>query len=126
MPTPEEAGYCEIVETIELGSDRCTVFRQTDETTKTATIILRGATQNALDDLERAIDDGVNTVKAIVKDPRLVAGAGALELELSRLLVLRSETTPGLDQYCIEQFGEALQVVPRTLCENAGLDVLFC
>ncbi|CAJ0765183.1 23165_t:CDS:1, partial [Entrophospora sp. SA101] len=58
-----------------------------NETTKTATIIIRGATQNHLDDIERAIDGGINIVKAIGRDNRLVPGAGATEMELLKQLV---------------------------------------
>jgi T-complex protein 1 subunit theta len=94
-----------------------------DDSTKTATIVLRGGTQNTLDDLERAIDDGVNVIKAITRDSRLLAGAGAFEIELARLLHAVGETTPGLDQYAIQKFAEALEVITRTLAENAGSDV---
>ncbi|TPX57701.1 hypothetical protein PhCBS80983_g03631 [Powellomyces hirtus] len=121
-PMAEEMGYCEIVETVEIGSDRCTVFRQEDEATKTATIVIRGGTQNSIDDIERAIDDGVNVIKAVAKDSRLLAGAGASEIELARQLQILSEKTPGLNQYGIKKFAEALEVIPRTLAENAGLD----
>ncbi|KAJ3414711.1 T-complex protein 1 subunit theta [Chytridiales sp. JEL 0842] len=121
-PTAEEMGYCEIVESVEIGSDRCTVFRQEEENTKTATIVLRGGTTNVLDDLERAIDDGVNVIKAVVKDNRLLAGAGATEIELARQLQAFGERTPGLNQYAIKKFAESLEVIPRTLAENAGMD----
>ncbi|KAI9139856.1 chaperonin Cpn60/TCP-1 family [Paraphysoderma sedebokerense] len=121
-PTAEELGYCEVVETVEIGSDRCTVFRQENELTKTATIVIRGGTQNFLDDLERALDDGVNTVKAAVRNGRFLAGAGAAEIELARRLTEVGEKTPGLNQYAIKKFAEALEVVPRTLAENAGMD----
>ncbi|KAJ3378286.1 T-complex protein 1 subunit theta, partial [Entophlyctis sp. JEL0112] len=121
-PTPEEAGSCDVVESVEIGSDRCTVFRQEDESTKTATIVLRGGTTNTIDDLERAIDDGVNAIKAAVKDPRLVAGAGAAEIEIARQLADIGARTPGINQYAIKKFAEAFEVVPRTLAENAGLD----
>ncbi|KAJ3345624.1 T-complex protein 1 subunit theta [Kappamyces sp. JEL0680] len=122
VPTPEEMGYCDVVEAVEIGSDRCTVFRQDGENTKTATIVLRGGTQNSLDDLERAIDDGVNILKAVTRDSRLVAGAGAFEIELARRLHTIAEATPGLNQYAINKFAEALEVIPRTLADNAGLD----
>lgn len=122
VPTAEEMGYCDVVESIEIGSDRCTVFRQDDESTKTATIVLRGGTQNSLDDLERAIDDGVNILKAVTRDSRLLAGAGAFEIELARRLQTIAEATPGLNQYSINKFAEALEVIPRTLADNAGLD----
>jgi T-complex protein 1 subunit theta len=79
---------------------------------------------NLLDDMERAIDDAVNTVKAIVsKDARLLPGAGASELELARILSAKADETVGLSQYAIKGFAEAMEILPRTLAENAGLDV---
>ncbi|KAI9204374.1 chaperonin Cpn60/TCP-1 family [Polychytrium aggregatum] len=122
VPMAEEMGYCDIVESVEIGSDRCTVFKQETEDTKTATIVIRGATMNSLDDIERAIDDGINVVKAITKDQRLVAGAGATEIELARQLQSFGEKTPGLNQYAIKKFAESFEVIPRTLAENAGMD----
>lgn len=121
-PTPEEMGYCDVVETVEIGSDRCTVFRQEAEATRTATIVIRGGTQNMLDDIERAIDDGVNVVKSVTRDARLLAGAGGVEIELARRLQSFGEKTPGLSQYGIMKYAEALEVIPRVLSDNAGLD----
>ncbi|KAK0753228.1 chaperonin Cpn60/TCP-1 family [Schizothecium vesticola] len=121
-PMPDEMGNIDVVETMEIGGDRVTVFRQEDELTRTSTIVLRGATQNHLDDIERAVDDGVNVVKAITKDPRLVPGAGATEIELVERIQAVGEKTQGLAQYSIKKFGEAFEVVPRTIAESAGLD----
>jgi T-complex protein 1 subunit theta len=121
-PMPDEMGNVDIVETLEIGGDRVTVFRQENETTRTATLVIRGATQNHLDDIERAVDDGVNVVKAITRDPRLVPGAGATEMQLVERLQAFADKTPGLAQYSIRKFGEAFEVIPRTLAESAGLD----
>ncbi|KKY20104.1 putative t-complex protein theta [Phaeomoniella chlamydospora] len=123
-PMPDEMGTVDVVETIEIGGDRVTVFRQEDPSTvtRTATIVLRGATQNHLDDVERAIDDGVNVVKAITKDPRLVAGAGATEIQLVERISAIADKTPGLPQHAIRKYAEAFEVIPRTLAESAGLD----
>ncbi|KAJ3391827.1 T-complex protein 1 subunit theta [Lobulomyces angularis] len=122
-PLPEELGHIDVVESLEIGSDRCTVFRQATEETKTATIVIRGATMNLLDDIERAIDDAVNTVKAIVsKDARLLAGAGSCEIEVAKRLLSIAEKTPGLAQYSMKAFAESLEVLPRTLAENSGMD----
>ncbi|OKL59101.1 hypothetical protein UA08_05902 [Talaromyces atroroseus] len=123
-PMPDEMGNIDVVETTEIGGDRVTVFRQEDANTvtRTATIVLRGATQNHLDDVERAIDDGVNVVKAITKDPRLVPGAGATEIQLAERISAYADKTPGLPQYAIKKYAEAFEVIPRTLAESAGLD----
>lgn len=121
-PMPDEMGNIDVVETQEIGGDRVTVFRQEGEVTKTATIVLRGATQNHLDDIERAVDDGVNVIKSITKDARLVPGAGATEIELVERIQAVADKTQGLAQYSIKKYGEAFEVVPRTLAESAGLD----
>merc|ERR1711977_752536 len=121
-PMPDEMGSIDVVETLEIGGDRVTVFRQENEQTRTATLVLRGATQNHLEDVERAVDDGVNVVKAITRDPRLVPGAGATEMQLVERIQAFGDKTPGLAQYSIRKFGEAFEVIPRTLAESAGLD----
>ncbi|KAL1655731.1 T-complex protein 1 subunit theta [Didymella pomorum] len=121
-PMPDEMGTIDVVETLEIGGDRVTVFRQENEQTRTATLVLRGATQNHLDDVERAIDDGVNVVKAITRDARLVPGAGATEMQLVERIKTIADKTPGLAQYSIRKFAEAFEVIPRTLANSAGLD----
>ena len=121
-PMPDEMGNIDIVETLEIGGDRVTVFRQENEQTRTATLVLRGATQNHLDDVERAVDDGVNVVKAITRDSRLVPGAGAAEMQLIERISAIADKTPGLAQYAIRKYAEAFEVIPRTLAESAGLD----
>lgn len=121
-PMPDEMGKVDVVETLEIGGDRVTVFRQENDATRTATIVIRGATQNHLDDIERAIDDGVNVVKAITRDPNLVPGAGATEMQLIERISAFGERTPEMSQYAIKKYAEAFEVIPRTLAESAGLD----
>lgn len=121
-PMPDEMGKVDIVETLEIGGDRVTVFRQENDATRTATLVIRGATQNHLDDIERAIDDGVNVVKAITRDPKLVPGAGATEMQLIERISAYGERTPELSQYAIKKYAESFEVIPRTLAESAGLD----
>lgn len=121
-PTPEEMGYADLVAVQELSSRLVTVFRQEEEDAAVATIVLRGATMNSLDDMERAIDDAVNTAKQVCKDGRLLAGGGAVEIELASKIQALGAATPGLEQYAINKFAEALEVVPRILAENSGQD----
>lgn len=123
-PMPDEMGSVDIIETIEIGGDRVTVFRQEEAATitRTATLVLRGATQNHLDDVERAVDDGVNVVKALTKDPRLVPGAGATEMQLVERITSFADRTSGLSQHAMRKYAEAFEVIPRTLAESGGLD----
>lgn len=123
-PTPDEMGYCDHVHQKEVGGRPVTIFSQGDgsKTGKLSTIVLRASTSSVLADLERAIDDGVHAAKTACKDGKLVPGAGATEMELSLKVRAFADTCPGLDQYAIRAFGKALEVVPRTLAENAGLD----
>jgi len=122
---PEHQGFCSSVYVKEVGLSKLTIFEQDDKNTASvATIVLRASTFNTLNDVERAIDDGVNTVKAMGKERggHFLAGAGAFEVELSKRLSEYAETTSGLQQYSINKFAEALLVIPRTLAENAGYD----
>jgi T-complex protein 1 subunit theta len=118
-PTPEELGYADVVNVEEVGSTKVTIFRQ--ESSGISTILVRASTQNMLDDFERAVDDGVNVYKTLLKDPRFVPGAGAAEMELATKLQAFADSTPGLVQYAIKKYGESFEVIPRILADNAGL-----
>jgi len=121
-PTANDLGSCKHVHVKEIGSTRCTIFDHEEGGSRVATIVVRGSTPNIMDDVERAIDDGVSVVKSMTRDARFVAGAGATELLLADALTTFGEAQPGLEQYAINKYGMALEVVPRTLAENAGLD----
>lgn len=120
-PTPDELGFANEVAFKEISSTWCTVFRRDQDENKMATIVLRGATTAMLDDVERAIDNGISTVKTLIRNARVVAGAGATELYLGNEIQKFAKEQPGLDQYAVEKFGTAFEVIPRTLAENAGL-----
>jgi T-complex protein 1 subunit theta len=120
-PSPEETGYADEVHFKEISSQKCIVFRRDKEENRMATIVLRGSTTSMLDDIERAIDDGVNTIKTLSKDGRLLPGGGATEISLAKKVQDFAKTQPGLDQYAIERFGQSLEIIPRTLSDNAGL-----
>lgn len=119
-PTPDELGYADEVVLKEISSKWCTVFLRNKDENKMATIILRGSTNAMLDDCERAIDNGVNAVKSLIKDNRCLPGAGATEMVIASEMQKFAKTQPGLDQYAIEKFGIAFEVIARTLVENAG------
>uniref|UniRef100_A0A2R5LMR1 T-complex protein 1 subunit theta n=2 Tax=Ornithodoros turicata TaxID=34597 RepID=A0A2R5LMR1_9ACAR len=120
-PTPEDLGLCDSVYVDEIGETPVIVFRQEGQESRIATIVVRGSTDSLMDDIERAIDDGVNAFKAITRDGRLVPGAGATEMELACEVTSYAETLPGLEQYAVKKFAEALECVPKALVENAGV-----
>ncbi|RNF25764.1 putative T-complex protein 1, theta subunit [Trypanosoma conorhini] len=121
-PTVEDIGSCDNVDVSDVGGKNITSFVQDKDDSKLSTIVVRGATRNVLDDVERALDDGVNVFKALTKDKRLVAGAGAVEMELQKHLTHYAEASPGLDQYAIRKFASSFEVVARTLAEVSGFN----
>ncbi|XP_040581601.1 T-complex protein 1 subunit theta [Lepeophtheirus salmonis] len=120
-PTKEEMGFADKVYVDELGDTSVVIFKLESKESRVATVVVRGSTENYMDDIERAIDDGVNTFKGLCREPRLVPGAGATEIALSIKIGDYAKTCPGLDQYAINRFSLALQSIPRILAENSGL-----
>ncbi len=125
-PEADELGFVSSIEVREIGGTQCVVVSQDDHTSRVATVVLRGSTQSAIDDMERAVDDGVNAFKALTKDSRPVPAGGATEIELAHRLAAYGRKQTGLDQYAIQKFAQALEVVPRTLAENAGVNATDC
>lgn len=117
-PLPEELGYVESCKVEEYASQKLTILKTRDA--KISTIVLRSASPNILDELERAIDNAVNVVRCVCRDPHFLPGAGATEIELAHQLQQFGATVPGLDQYAVLKFAEALEVVPKILAENSG------
>jgi len=117
-PVPEELGYVESIKLEEISSQKLTVLKTRDS--RISTIVLRSASVNVLDELERAIDNGVNVVRCVTREKSFVPGAGATEIELAHQLQQFGATVPGLDQYAVLKFAEALEVIPKVLAENAG------
>ncbi|KAJ9525934.1 hypothetical protein QJQ45_009408 [Haematococcus lacustris] len=109
-PSPDELGFVKYlsVQEASLGA--------------ISTIVLRGSTEGFLDDVERALNDGVNAFKALTRDGRCVAAGGATELELARQIGDWGKKLTGLEQYAVKAFAESFEVVPRTLAENSGLN----
>jgi len=120
-PTSEELGMADSVYVDELGDTEIVVFKVGDKESRVSTIVIRGATDNYMDDIERAVDDGVNVFKGLCKDGHLTPGGGATEIELARQVSQWAETHPGLEQYSINKFAEALEIIPRVLAENSGV-----
>ena len=104
-PKPDEIGIADEVKVTEISSQKCTIIKRNEEENRIGTIVLKGSTNSFLDDAERAVDDGVNTVRCLAKDARMCAGAGATEIHLASQIQTYAKTQPGLDQYAVEKFG---------------------
>lgn len=92
--------------------------------TSTVSIICRGANHLVLDETERSIHDALCVIRCLVKEKYLIAGGGAPEIEVSRALMKESRSLSGTEAFCWKEFAEALEVIPTTLAENAGLHSL--
>jgi len=117
----EELGKAGLVEERKVGGEEMT-FVEKCKNPKAVSIIVKGGTEHVVDELERAIHDALRVVGVVFEDKKVVAGGGAPETELSLRLSEYAATVGGKEQLAIEAFAKALEIIPRTLAENAGLD----
>ncbi|XP_033144329.1 T-complex protein 1 subunit theta isoform X1 [Brassica rapa] len=123
-PSPDDLGYVDSISVEEIGGVTVTIARNEQGGNSISTVVLRGSTDSILDDLERAVDDGVNTYKAMCRDSRIVPGAAATEIELAQRLKEYANAETGLDKYAISKYAESFEFVPKTLADNAGLNAM--
>lgn len=117
----DELGSAEVVEEIKHGEESMT-YVQGCRDPKALTILIHGGSEHVMDEMERALRDGLGDVAAVIRDKKIVAGAGAVEIELSKRLREFSNTLSGREQLAVHEFANALEFIPLTLAENAGLD----
>lgn len=116
-----QLGSAETVEEVKEGLDSYIYIRGC-KNPKTVTLVVKGSTEHVVDEIERAIKDSLGDVAAAIKSGKVVAGGGAIEVELARRLRIYSKTLSGREQLAIEEFANSLESIPETLAENAGLD----
>ncbi|WP_424357036.1 thermosome subunit alpha [Methanocella sp. MCL-LM] len=119
--TKDDLGAAGLVEERKIG-DEGMIFVEKCKNPKAVSFILKGATTHVVDELDRAIHDALRVVGVVVEDKKYVTGGGSTEVELALRLKEYASTVGGREQLAIEAFAEAMQVIPRTLAENAGLD----
>jgi chaperonin GroEL (HSP60 family) len=119
--TKGDLGYAKLVEERKIADDKMT-FIEGCKDPRSVTILIRGGTERIVDEAERSIHDALCVVRDVVEEPKIMAGGGAPEMEIARLLRDYGGTLPGREQLAVTQFSEALESVPTTLAENAGLD----
>jgi thermosome len=116
-----DLGKADIVEEKKIGEEVMTYVTGCHNP-KAVSIILRGGTEHVVDEAERALHDALRVVGVAIEDETLVAGGGSPEVELALRLREYSATLIGREQLAVAKFAEALEIIPRTLAENAGLD----
>ena len=116
-----DLGYAGVVEEIKVGDEEMSCVKEC-KNPKAVTMLLRGGTQHVVDEVYRAMTDALGDIKAAIKVGKVVAGAGAPEVELARNLRLFSNTLSGREQLAVLAFADSVEIIPRTLAENAGLD----
>ncbi len=121
--TSKQLGFANTVEERKIGDDEMT-FVTGCRNPKSVSILIRGGTEHVVDELERILNDGLRAVACVLEDGQAVAGGGSPEIELSLRLKDRAASVGGREQLAMEAFAKAMEIVPRTLAENAGLDAI--
>jgi thermosome len=116
-----DLGFAELVEERKMGDDKMT-FIEGCKNPRSVSILIRGSDKRFLEEAERSVHDALCVVRDVVQMPTIVGGGGAPEMEVARALRGYAETLPGREQLAVRSFGEAMEIVPLTLGENAGLD----
>ncbi len=117
----EDLGNAGLVEEAKVGDEQMTYVRDC-KNPKAVTMLVRGGTEHVVAEVKRAMDDAIGDLAAALKMGLVVAGAGAPEIELSRSLNRYANSLSGREQLAVKAFADAVEVIPRTLAENAGLD----
>jgi len=119
--TESDLGYAELVEERKIGDDKMT-FIEGCKDPRSVAILIRGGTERIVDEAERSVHDALCVVRDVVQEPKIVAGGGSPEMEIARALKDYAQSLPGREQLAVQSFSEAIEIVPLTLGENAGLD----
>jgi T-complex protein 1 subunit gamma len=114
---------CGLFEVKKIGDDYFAYFVECKDP-KACTILLRGPSKDLLNEVERNLQDAMNVARNIIYDPRLLPGGGATEMEIASFLRAKSATIPGVQQWPYRTLADAFEVIPRTLLQNCGADVV--
>jgi thermosome len=119
--TAKDLGNADKVEEVKIGEDHLT-FVTGCKNPKAVSVLVRGGTEHVVDEIERSLVDSLHVVAAALQDGKIIPGGGAAAIEIAMKLREYSASVGGREQLAIEKFAEAIEIIPRTLSENAGLD----
>ena len=112
----------DLVEEIQTGDSRMVKINGIHNPGRTVTILLRGSNKLVLEEADRSLHDALCVVRCLVKNRALIAGGGAPEIEIALQLAEYAQEVSGVESYCYRAFAQAMEVIPCTLAENAGLN----
>ena len=121
--TEKSLGTCGIFEEKQIGAERFNLFQQCPNS-KTATIIIRGGAEQFIEEAERSMNDAIMIVRRASKAASIVAGGGAIEMELSKYVREEGMKISGKEQIVVLGFAKALEIIPKTLAQNSALDAI--
>jgi thermosome len=121
--TQEDLGSCGLVEERKVANDRM-IFVEECSDPQAVAIFIRAGLERMLDEAERSINDALYVISDVAETPKMVSGGGSIELELAKTVREYAPQVGGREQLAIEAFADALEIIPRILAENAGLDIL--
>ncbi|GAB9466444.1 T-complex protein 1, delta subunit [Globisporangium polare] len=119
--TPEKLGTAGLVTEETLGGHKVVKITEVVNPGKTMSILVRGSNKLVLEEAERSLHDALCVVRSLVKKRFLICGGGAPEIQVAQKLAAYGRTLYGTDSYCLQSFADAMEVIPYTLAENAGL-----
>ena len=119
--TIKDLGYAGVVEEKKIGDDKMTFITEC-KNPKAVSILIRGTTEHVIDELERGLHDALSVVAVAIEDGKMTAGGGAAATAISMTLRDYAPSVGGREQMAIEAFANAIEIIPKTLAENAGLD----
>lgn len=117
----KDLGYADLVEERKIGDDKM-VFIEGCRNPHAVAILIRGGAERIVDEAERSIHDALCVVRDVVQEPKILAGGGAPEIEVAKVLREYAQSLPGKEQLAVQSFAEAIEAIPTALAENAGLD----
>jgi len=119
--TSDDLGAAALVEERKIAGEEM-IFVEGCKDPKAVSLLVRGGTEHVVDEVERAVHDGISVISAAIEDGKIVAGGGAPEIEVAKGLREYADTVGGREALAVNAFADAMDIVPRTLAENAGLD----
>ncbi|CCU81308.1 unnamed protein product [Blumeria hordei] len=120
--TEDKLGSADLIEEVQSNGSRFVKVTGTRNAGKTVSIVCRGANSLILEEAERSLHDALCVIRCLVKKKALIAGGGAPEIEIATQLSKQSRALKGTEAICWKAFADAMEVIPTTLAENAGLD----